>query len=151
MASSYSHYRRAIPALPRSATLSFPATLIVGCSDCGLRGGCTRPVPGENVNPCDVMLVGEAPGRNEDLEGRPFCGQAGQYLDSLLFQCGLPRESVCISNTVHCRPVNNRTPYADEIRACSHWLDLEPDIVQPRIIVAMGAPAIPCFLGKGAG
>jgi len=151
MASSYSHYHRVIPALPSPDTLSFPANLIVGCSDCGLHGGCTRPVPGENVNPCDVMLVGQNPGYNEDKEGRPFIGQAGQYLDSLLFQCGVSRDSVCITNLLRCLTANNRVPTTAEIKACSHWLDIELGIVNPRIIVAMGAPAIARFLGRGAG
>jgi len=116
-----------------------------------LRSGCTRPVPAATTQPCEVMLVGEAPGRNEDEQGKPFCGQAGQYLDSLLFQSGLPRESVCITNVCHCRPPNNRTPKLDEIKSCSKWLDMELDIVQPRIVVALGATAIARFLGNGVG
>ena len=121
-------------------------------------------MPSENCNPCDVMFVGEAPGVQEDLSGVPFVGASGQYLNSLLFQCGLHRESdtnstreflvdsglpvgrVCISNTCHCRPPNNRTPRADEISACSKWLKMELDIVQPRIIVALGKPATDVFL-----
>ena len=140
------YYNRSAPVLPPADSLPYPANLIVGCSECGLRQGCARPVPGENINPCAVMFVGEAPGRNEDEQGRPFVGMAGQYLDSLLFQCGVPRESVCISNSVHCRPPNNRTPKPDETRACSHWLELELSIVQPRIIVALGKPATDWFL-----
>ena len=79
------------------------------------------------------------------------CGQAGQYLDSLLFQAGVPRENVAVCNIVKCLTSNNRTPTPAEIQACSHWLDIELGIVQPRIIVAMGAPAIARFLGSGAG
>lgn len=149
--SSYPRYRRAVPVLPDPDTLPFPANLIMGCSDCGLRNSCTRPVPGENISLCEVMLVGQNPGKNEDLEGRPFVGQAGQYLDSLLFQCGIPRESVCITNLVKCLTVNNRAPTNLETRACSYWLDIELGVVSPRIIVAMGAPAIARFLGNGVG
>jgi len=146
------HYNHPAPVLPPADSLPFPANLIVGCSECGLRDGCTRPVPGEHTDRhCDVMLVGQNPGFNEDREGRPFIGQAGKYLDSLLFQCGISRESVCITNIVHCLTPNNRQLRADEIRACSHWLDMELDIVQPQIVVAMGAPAIAYFLGKNAG
>ena len=83
---------------------------------------------------------------NEDLSGIPFYGMSGQYLNSLLFQAGLNRESVAVSNTVHCRPPNNRTPRPDETRSCSHWLELELDIVQPRIVVALGKPATDWFL-----
>ncbi|MCK9600303.1 MAG: DNA polymerase [Sphaerochaeta sp.] len=146
-----SYYNRPIATLPPVSSLPYPANLIVECSSCGLRAGCTRPVPGENIHPCRVMLVGEAPGRNEDEQGKPFCGQAGQYLDSLLFQSGIARESVCISNVVHCRPPGNRTPRLDEVKACSRWLGLELDIVQPDIVVALGATAIARFLGNGAG
>ena len=145
------YYNRPAPVLLPADSLPFPANLIVGCSECGLKAGCTRPVPAENAQPCDVILVGEAPGRNEDEQGKPFCGQAGQYLDSLLFQSGISRESVCITNVCHCRPPNNRTPKPDEAKACSKWLDIELDIVQPRIIVALGATAIARFLGNGAG
>jgi len=136
---------------PHPDTLPFPGNLVRQCSDCGLRSSCTAPVPAENVEPHEVMFVGEAPGRQEDEWGfTPFCGQAGQYLDSLLFQCGISRESVCLSNTCHCRPPNNRTPKVDEIQACSKWLNTELDIVQPRIIVALGKPATDVFLpGNG--
>ncbi len=150
MPASHYHYGRPAPVLPPVASLPYPASLIVECSECGLRAGCTRPVPGENVEPHEVAFVGEAPGRNEDEQGKPFIGQAGQYLDSLLFQCGISRESVCISNTVHCRPPNNRTPKPDETKACSKWLELELDIVRPRIVVALGKPATDWFLpGNG--
>ena len=158
------HYNRPAPVLPPADSLPYPASLIVGCSECGLRAGCTRPVPAENCNPCEIMFVGEAPGAQEDLSGIPFYGASGQYLNSLLFQCGLHRKTatndvheflvdsglpvgrVCISNTVHCRPPNNRTPRADEIKACSKWLDIELGIAQPRIIVALGKPATDVFL-----
>ncbi len=146
----HSFYRRPAPILPPADSLPYPANLIVGCSECGLRNGCTRPVPSEHCTSCDIMFVGEAPGFNEDQGGRPFIGAAGQYLDSLLFQCGVPRESVCISNTVRCRPPNNRAPKSDEIKACSKWLDIELGIVQPHIVVALGKPATDVFLpGNG--
>jgi len=149
-ASHYNNHR--VPVLPPVSSLPYPANLIAGCSECGLRSGCTRPVPGEHADEHhEVMLVGQNPGFNEDREGRPFIGQAGRYLDSLLFQCGISRESVCITNIVHCLTPNNRQLRADEIQACSHWLDMELDVVQPRIVVAMGAPAIAYFLGNGAG
>lgn len=164
------YYNRPAPVLPPADSLPFPANLIVECSACGLRAGCTRPVPGEHADgSCDVMLVGQNPGFNEDREGHPFIGQSGQYLDSLLFQCGLHRDkhtndvhdflvdsglsvkSVCITNLVKCLTPNNRQIRADEIQACSHWLDMELEVVQPRIVVAMGAPAIAYFLGNNAG
>ncbi len=145
------HYSRTALIPPPVGSLPFPANRIVGCSECGLRNGCTRPVPGENIQPCDVIFVGQNPGFNEDREGRPFVGKSGQYLNSLLFQCGISRESVCVTNIVKCLSPNNRPLRIDEIQACSKWLDMELDIVQPRIVVAMGAPAIARFLGPNAG
>ncbi len=148
---SYRYSRRQAPPLPPAESLPFPGNLIRQCSDCDLRGGCIAPVPGDGPVPAEVMLVGEAPGGNEDEWGRPFIGQAGQYLDSLLFQVGIPRDAVYITNVIKCRPPNNRDPKPAEIKACAKWLNIELGIVQPRIIVAMGAPAIARFLGQGAG
>ena len=85
------------------------------------------------------MLVGEAPGANEDKLGEPFKGRAGQYLDYLLESIKLPRESVYISNCVKCRPTNNRDPLPSEVNTCAHlWLDMEIEVVNPRVIVALG-------------
>lgn len=146
------YYHSRSTSLPTVDSLPYPASLIVSCADCGLRSGCTRPVPGEHTDMHhDIMLVGQNPGFNEDREGRPFCGQSGQYLDSLLFQSSISRESVAICNLVKCLTPNNRQLRADEILACSHWLDLELEVVQPLIVVAMGAPAIARFLGSSAG
>jgi len=132
-------------------TLTLPIDLIRQCHDCNLRAGAKQPVPGIGPVPAEVMLVGQNPGRQENDEGRPFIGQAGQYLDSLLFQCAIPRESVYITNLVKCLTPGNRVPAITEIRACSPWLGIELGIVQPRIIVAMGGPAIAYFLGNDAG
>jgi len=145
-------YHRTPPPLPDPSTLPFPGNLIRLCTDCGLRAKCKAPVPGDGAVPAEVALVGEGPGRQEDEWGyKPFVGQAGQYLNSLLFQVGLPRESVYATNVVHCHPPGNRTPKPDEVRACAHWLDLELSLVQPRIIMALGATAIARFLGNNAG
>jgi len=98
------------------------------------------------------MFVGEAPGQDEDLWGyEPFVGRAGQQLNSLLLQIGLSRETAYLTNTIHCHPPHNRDPKPSEVKACSHWLDLEIELVNPHIIVAMGAPAIRRFLGDTAG
>jgi len=148
-------YRRSFgppPPLPDPDTLPFPGNLVRNCRDCGLRDKCRAPVPGENIDPeVDVMLVGQGPGKNEDVQGKPFIGAAGQYLDSLLFQASIPRDSVAITNLVKCRTPGNRQPSPVEIRACSKWLDLEVDAVDPYIVVTMGAPATAHFLGSGAG
>lgn len=146
-----SKYRRLAPPLPPAESLPFPSNLVRECTECNIRKGCRAPVPGENITPCDIVLVGQNPGFNEDQEGRPFIGQAGQYLDSLLFQSGIPRPTVAILNLVKCLTPGNRVPTPAEIKACSKWLDLELSVINPRIIVAMGAPAITRFLGAGAG
>ncbi len=147
-----STYHRTPPPLPSPASLPFPGNLIRGCSDCGLRTGCRAPVPGDGPTPARVMFVGEAPGRQEDEWGfRPFVGQAGRYLDSLLFQVSLHRDGVYTTNVIHCRPPNNRTPKMDEIQSCAQWLDIELGVVQPEIIMALGGTAIRRFLGNDAG
>ena len=119
-----------------------------GCKACPLSEGCKAPVPA--VGQGRVMLVGEAPGRNEDKFGKPFTGDAGKYLDSLLASVGVKRTEVMISNVVKCRPLRNRTPSKQEADFCaSRWLDVEVEINQPDIIVAMGKVAIEHFLGEG--
>ena len=118
------------------------------CKACPLSEGCKAPVPA--VGQGRVMLVGEAPGRNEDKFGKPFTGDAGKYLDSLLASVGVKRTEVMISNVVKCRPLRNRTPSKQEADFCaSRWLDVEVEINQPDIIVAMGKVAIEHFLGEG--
>ncbi len=139
-------YRRSSPVLPDPDTLPFPARAIVACDDCHLRKGCTRPVPGVGPIPSRVMIVGQNPGRNEDLEGKPFIGAAGQQLDSLLFRSGVSRDDIYITNVVHCLTPNNRELQLSEIKACSRWVNLETQLVDPDIIVAMGGPAIRHFL-----
>ncbi|MGH7826269.1 MAG: uracil-DNA glycosylase [Candidatus Binatia bacterium] len=86
-----------------------------------------------------MLLIGEAPGEFEDQQGRPFCGHAGQFLDSLLHRCGLKRSDVFITNSVKCRPPNNRPPRSKELQTCyKHWLRQQIDIIDPKIIVLLG-------------
>lgn len=144
----YNSYRRMAPPLPDPDSLPFPGNLVRRCTDCPLHATCKAPVPGKGPTPADIMLVGQNPGFNEGEWGEPFVGQAGQYLNSLLFHCGVSRDSIYITNMVKCLTPNNRELKPDEIRACAHWLDMELGVVNPRIIVAMGKPAIDHFLGK---
>ena len=119
-----------------------------GCTSCALRDGCKGPVPAKPGHG-KGMLVGEAPGRNEDETGVPFTGQAGEYLNSLLKTAGLSRDDVIISNTVKCRPKSNRTPTVEEAQYCaSRWLDLEISAFQPQIVVPMGRVAIEYLTGE---
>lgn len=127
---------------------------IKACTRCPLFRTRTQAVPG--VGPADarVMLVGEAPGRQEDLKGEPFVGSAGRFLDGLLESVGLARDQVYITNVVKSRPFigpppgRNRAPTASEIGACRPWLDEQITIIQPEIIVAMGRIALEYFLPK---
>jgi len=84
------------------------------------------------------MLIGEAPGYNEDIEGKPFVGAAGEFLDELLSICGLRRESVFITNIVKCRPPNNREPTDLEVSSCKQYLDKQIELINPKAIVALG-------------
>ncbi|MES4793079.1 MAG: hypothetical protein C4321_08955, partial [Chloroflexota bacterium] len=86
----------------------------------------------------EVMFIGEAPGANEDRQGRPFVGAAGQFLDELLGEAGLRREEVYICNVLKCRPPGNRDPLPGEIAACAEYLDLQIDLVDPLVIVTLG-------------
>lgn len=105
-------------------------------------------VSGEGTLDADVMLIGEALGETEELEGRPFVGEAGGQLNALLAKAGMPRESVYISNVVKCRPPNNRPPTQDEIKACSGYLAEEIAQVHPKVIVALGGSSLSALSGK---
>ena len=87
------------------------------------------------------MFVGEAPGRDEDLQGRPFVSRAGQLLTKIIQAMGFSREEVYIANVIKCRPPENRTPRPDEIKACSPYLLRQIDLIKPRVIVALGKVA----------
>lgn len=111
---------------------------IASCQDCELAKHRNKVVPGEGPEDADLLFIGEAPGWNEDQQGRPFVGAAGGFLDQLLASIGLRREQVYIANVIKCRPPQNRDPFPDEIQACSKWLDHQVEIIQPRVIVTLG-------------
>jgi len=110
----------------------------LGCLKCRLKDSRTQVVFGEGPVPCGVMFVGEGPGADEDAQGRPFVGRAGQLLDQILEAAGMPRETVYISNVVKCRPPENRAPQRDEIQACWSYLEAEIHYVRPSVIVTLG-------------
>lgn len=127
--------------------------IITACHACSLVDTCKGPVPGHGPIASNIMFVGEAPGQKEDESNPrlPFQGAAGQFFDSLLRSIGLTREAVAVTNLVKCRPVGNRTPTPEEAALCAdRWLELEIQLYAPKIIVAMGAPAIKYFLGPEA-
>ncbi|ABM79966.1 type-4 uracil-DNA glycosylase [Hyperthermus butylicus] len=111
---------------------------IMNCTKCRLHQYRRNPVPGEGPLNAKVMVIGEAPGRNEDLQGRPFVGAAGQLLNKLLELAGLKREQVYITNIVKCRPPGNRDPQEDEVKACLPYLLHQIRLVKPKLIIAVG-------------
>lgn len=120
---------------------------IESCTKCDLCEGRTNPVPGSGSADADIMLVGEAPGRSEDLRGVPFVGAAGKKLDEALEHAGLNRDSVYITNVVKCRPPDNRVPTDSERAECRAYLELEIKAIKPKIICIMGNTAYGSLLG----
>jgi uracil-DNA glycosylase len=120
------------------------------CSQCPLATqGRKQVVFGEGSPSAELMFVGEGPGRDEDKNGRPFVGRAGKLLDKIILAMGLTREQVYISNAVKCRPPNNRTPLPDESNACMNLiLKKELEIINPKIICALGSTAAKAMLGE---
>ena len=109
-----------------------------GCSACGLCEGRTNLVFGVGNEQAELMLVGEGPGEQEDLQGVPFVGPAGKLLDNMLEMIDLDRSKVYIANMVKCRPPHNRDPRPDEMAACRSWLDRQIALVNPKLIVCLG-------------
>ncbi|MBF2053931.1 MAG: uracil-DNA glycosylase [Candidatus Sericytochromatia bacterium] len=112
------------------------------CTRCGLHAGRTRSVFSDGNPAARIMLIGEGPGYNEDQQGKPFVGQAGQLLDRMLAAIGLDRQQVYIANIVKCRPPGNRTPTPEEMQACLGYLEAQIALVQPQIIILSGATAL---------
>jgi uracil-DNA glycosylase len=109
------------------------------CERCPLARGRTTVVFGEGDPDADLMVVGEGPGHDEDLQGRPFVGRSGKLLDRLLFEeIGVARESVYIANVVKCRPPGNRDPLPLEIEACRPWLEAQVELIRPKVVLTLG-------------
>jgi uracil-DNA glycosylase len=139
--------RRGLPALRRAAA---------GCRGCPLYREATQTVFGEGLVGARVMLVGEMPGNDEDLQGRPFVGPAGRILDDALEEAGIDRGDAYVTNVVkhfkwepRGRRRLHRTPNAREVKACLPWLDAEIDRIRPRVLVALGATAARTLFGAG--
>jgi len=108
------------------------------CTICRLADTRTNVVFGVGAPTSELMFVGEAPGRDEDLRGEPFVGRAGQLLNQLLDEVGIPRETVYIANVLKCRPPNNRNPQPDEIDSCKGYLRTQIRLIRPRVVVTLG-------------
>ena len=113
---------------------------------CSLKDTATQAVPGDGSALAEIMFVGEAPGKNEDLQGVPFVGAAGKFLSEMLAGIRLKREDIYITNVVKYRPPENRDPLPEEIEACMPWLHEQIKIIQPKIIVTLGRHAMEHFI-----
>lgn len=148
------YWVRRSPAVDSAAPSSLPAadravdiasldwddlqSAVAGCTRCSLAAGRTQTVFGIGDRNADCMVIGEAPGAEEDRRGEPFVGRAGQLLTAMLFAIGLDRAQVYIANILKCRPPNNRDPHPDEVASCAAYLQRQIALVGPKIIVAVG-------------
>ncbi len=120
---------------------------VSGCTQCSLHETRTQTVFGVGAHDAHWMIIGEAPGADEDRQGEPFVGKAGQLLNEMLRAVGLSRDRVFIANILKCRPPNNRDPHADEVAACTAYLHRQVALVRPKLIVAVGRIAAQNLLG----
>ncbi len=118
------------------------------CERCRLSVGRTKAVPGEGPRKAELMFIGEAPGGDEDLSGRPFVGRAGRLLEEALVEADIKRGDVYVTNIVKCRPPDNRQPKDDEMDSCQDFLQAQIEFVDPVIVCTLGAIALKRILGK---
>ena len=121
------------------------------CTRCALCRNRTQTVFGDGSPDARLMFIGEGPGMNEDLQGKPFVGRAGELLDKMIVAMGLTRPGVYIANVVKCRPPNNRAPAPDEVAACSDYLQRQIAVIRPSVIVTLGGPATKLVLATNQG
>ena len=128
--------------------VSFPELeeKVLSCRLCPLSSLRNRAVPGEGDKKAELMFIGEAPGRDEDAQGRPFVGRAGQLLTKIIEAMKWKREEVFITNVVKCRPPDNRTPLPDEVEKCSPYLVRQIELIRPKVIVTLGKVATDVFI-----
>jgi DNA polymerase len=138
---------RDVPVAPDWQALE---STVTACTRCSLHETRTQTVFGVGNRAADWMIVGEAPGQEEDRRGEPFVGRAGQLLDEMLRALGLDRRSVFIANILKCRPPNNRDPSQEEAAACRDYLDRQIELVSPRLIIAVGRIAAQRLLDSDA-
>lgn len=122
-------------------TLDEVASKVTVCALCDLSLKRKNAVPGEGNKTSKLLILGEAPGRYEDAQGRPFVGLSGRFLDKYLKQAGIRREEAFVTNAVKCRPPNNRKPKTNEIAACRIYLISQISIIEPKMVLALGTSA----------
>jgi DNA polymerase len=137
----------ALPAADRAAALQLIRDEIGDCTRCPLHKGRNKLVFGDGSPSAQLMFVGEGPGADEDAQGLPFVGKAGQLLNNMIAAMGLKREEVYIANVVKCRPPGNRVPEPEEGATCSPFLFRQIDVIRPQVLVALGATAATWLLG----
>ncbi|MBI2083263.1 MAG: uracil-DNA glycosylase [Deltaproteobacteria bacterium] len=142
---------RSAPKLPAEDQLKKIREEIGDCTRCKLCKGRTHIVFGTGNPHAELMFVGEGPGRDEDLQGEPFVGRAGQLLTKMIEAMGYKRSDVYIANVVKCRPPDNRLPELDEVATCSPFLLQQIEAIQPKIIVTLGNLAAQTLLGTKTG
>jgi uracil-DNA glycosylase len=153
---------RSIPAAPdappavldaeqRQARLVTLQAEVRACTSCGLCEGRTNPAFARGTGSSGIVFVGEGPGAEEDAQGVPFVGAAGQLLDRMIGAMGLSREDVYVCNIIKCRPPNNRKPSDDEVAACRHFAVEQLKLIEPQVIVALGGTAVEGLLGLKLG
>jgi DNA polymerase len=136
-----------VPVEDRAAALQIVRDDIGDCTRCTLHKGRNKIVFADGSPAARLMFVGEGPGADEDAQGLPFVGRAGQLLNNMITAMGLKREEVYIANVVKCRPPGNRTPEPEEANTCSPFLFRQIDVVRPQVLVALGATAATYLLG----
>jgi uracil-DNA glycosylase len=136
---------------PASATLDELGAVAKGCTACAdLVASRSTVVVGDFPPGARVLLVGEAPGAQEDEAGAPFVGRSGQLLDALLTEAGLPREAVAVTNVLKCRPPGNRKPRRREVETCRPWLTRQVALAAPAVLCTLGGTALEWARGPGA-
>jgi DNA polymerase len=135
----------------RERRLAVLADKVKGCTRCGLSAARTQTVFARGTGSSRLMFVGEGPGADEDAQGFPFVGKAGQLLDRMIAAMGFQRDDVYVANIVKCRPPNNRKPESEEMAACLPYLAEQIELIGPEVIVALGATAVQGLFGTGEG
>lgn len=122
------------------------AAQVTVCEKCELHHSRKNAVPGEGPPNAEMMFIGEGPGFHENEQGRPFVGAAGRFLEELLASISMTREQVFIANVVKCRPPGNRDPQAEELQACSDYLDRQIQAINPKVIITLGRFSLQRYL-----
>ena len=137
--------------LPTTNLLADLEKIALACEKCRLAKTRTQVVYGVGNPNADLMFIGEAPGRDEDIQGQPFVGRAGQLLTDIIKAMKLTRDDVYIANVIKCRPPENRNPEPDELEACRPWIRRQIEIIQPKVIVTLGRFALQSLTEKSYG